>query len=157
MPTASPTYAQVRRPAQNLTDSQIKVTPARAHFEWRGTIGEGDVERVDGAAGFSPPSGSGQVGKSYGASVIDHLSWVDMSGNACPQCGREHPWCEVEWSADVPDASDPEGPPYRVADLLPDVLDLLARGSRGPEWAAAREGPGRRSLRGLIPGPRRRF
>ncbi|MYV98965.1 hypothetical protein GT354_11840 [Streptomyces sp. SID3343] len=54
-------------------------------------------------------------------------------------------------------AADPDGPPYHVGDLLPDVLDLLARGSRGPDWAGARESPGRRSLRGLIPGPRQRF
>ncbi|WP_406285424.1 hypothetical protein [Embleya sp. NBC_00896] len=86
-----------------------------------------------------------------------------MSGNACPQCGRDHPWCEVEWSAREPDDSagsgsdgaDAEGPPYRVSELLPDILDLLARGSRGPDWAGARESPGR-SLRGLIPGPRHR-
>ncbi|MFF7247832.1 hypothetical protein ACFZBU_28445 [Embleya sp. NPDC008237] len=95
-----------------------------------------------------------------------------MSGNACPQCGREHPWCEVEWSAYGPDDADrPEpvdgeagGPPYRVGELLPDILDFLARGSRGPDRAGvhgpdragARESPGR-SLRGLIPGPRRRY
>ncbi|MGC0421223.1 hypothetical protein [Embleya sp. AB8] len=95
-----------------------------------------------------------------------------MSGNACPQCGREHPWCEVEWSAGEPadsadpaddpaagldsDGADADGPPYRVAELLPDLLDFLARGSRGPDWASARERPGR-SLRGLIPGPRRGF
>ncbi|MYS81358.1 hypothetical protein [Embleya scabrispora] len=86
-----------------------------------------------------------------------------MSGNACPQCGREHPWCDAEWSAYDPDADRPgpvdgdaEGPPYRVGELLPDILDFLARGSRGPDWAGARESPGR-SLRGLIPGPRRRY
>ncbi|MEU0939981.1 MULTISPECIES: hypothetical protein [unclassified Embleya] len=100
-----------------------------------------------------------------------------MSGNACPQCGREHPWCDAEWSAselhdvewsafahndpDPPHPPDPvgedtEGPPYRVGELLPDILDFLASGSRGPDRAGARESPGR-SLRGLIPGPRRRF
>ncbi|MFE5329682.1 hypothetical protein ACFRCG_25165 [Embleya sp. NPDC056575] len=84
-----------------------------------------------------------------------------MSGNACPQCGREHPWCEVEWSAfeaddatgPDPDETDADGPPYRVSELLPDILDFLARGSRGPDWAGARRRPAR-SLRGLIPGPR---
>ncbi|MGW1989853.1 hypothetical protein [Embleya sp. NPDC001921] len=86
-----------------------------------------------------------------------------MSGKACPQCGRDHPWCGFEWSAREPDdadrpdpdGGDAEGPPYRVSELLPDILDFLARGSRGPDRAGARESPGR-SLRGLIPGPRRR-
>jgi len=46
MPTASPVYVQVRQPAQNLTDSQIKVTPARVHFEWRAMIGGIKTERL---------------------------------------------------------------------------------------------------------------